>query len=148
MRSLHGTVQKDRGSIASRSIFMVLPVFLIGAFLVSCATEKAKWPPARYAKSKNEVMDDLRIRLGLTQEQEAKVLPVIEQSAQRKQDAFKIVLEDGASKCGLKDLLEKIQKDNEAQLAPILDKDQMKEYRRYEEGEQSLKAAMAKEKRR
>ncbi len=80
--------------------------------------------------STDEIMSRLKTRLNLTEDQEAKLRPVIEESIRKRQK----IVEDGSDdKKAMRSQLQELRWSTDMQIGKILTEDQMKEYQNLRE---------------
>jgi len=144
------------GPIYSRVIFNGRPPFINLFFIILAAgllvtatmacsslnTQKARRVPG--GKSADQIISDMKNRLNLTDEQEAKIRPIIEE--QVKNRAALIEKYRGQGREGMSSMrneLQALNQSTENQLQSILTKEQMEEYRKMqaEEREQMRKGS-------
>ena len=111
-------------------------VFLLAAiFLIQPMSVQAK-DFSNKNKSPEEIMLQLKERLKLTEEQETKIRPIIEDSIKKRNEILNNGTQDGKTK---KSALQELQWSIDMQLGKILTEEQMKEYQKLREEESEKK---------
>lgn len=108
-------------------------VLMLGVMACASSSEQRK-PPAIKAKSADDVMADIVLRLKLTEEQRGTVKPIIQSYADRRSDLLVNALQGGGS--NLKESFQYLRTDTEKMMAVVISEDQMKEFRKYLDEEQ------------
>jgi len=116
-------------------IFLMASILSVGALLSSLAgaQSRGRVPPGKNA---DQILSDMKSRLNLTDEQEAKIRPIIEEQI-KKRNAL-IEKYQGQGRQGRESLRSEMQalgKSTEDQLQPILTKEQMGNYQKMQEEE-------------
>ena len=117
-------------------IFIFLVVFIFSA----CASNNSKRSPSIRIKSTDQTMLDLRRRLNLTKENEAKVKPIVANYLKQKRTIVKDYSgSDGQNKMALYRELTRLDRETDLILAKFFTSTQMALYKHYQEDESRKK---------
>lgn len=108
--------------------FALIAFCLLGIFLTTSCIARQNYGHARGGKSFDQTMSDLKRRLNLTEEQVAKVHPIIWKSFEKRQ----ALRRQGGRSGSFQGREAKLEKDTERLLASVLTEKQMIEYMKYQ----------------
>lgn len=118
-----------------KSLAYAAHVFLLAAILLMQPISVQAKDSSNKNKSPEQIMSQLKEHLKLTEEQETKIMPIIEDSIKKRNEILNNGTRDGKTK---KSALQELQWSTDMQLGKILTEEQMKEYQKLRE-EQSEK---------
>lgn len=108
-------------------------VLILGIMACASSSEQRSRPPVIKAKTGDDVMLDIVLRLKLAEEQRMTVKPIIQSYADRRNDLIANSLQGGGS---LKENFLNLRADIEKMMAVTITEEQMKEFRKYLDEEQ------------
>ena len=120
---------------SSKSGFLVFIACLFLMSMVPFSTVGAQNAgPGPQGRSPDQIMAAIKTRLGLTEEQEAKIRPILEDESAKRHAIFEKYQGQGRqSRSSLRDELQQLRATTDQRLGTILTKTQMEEYRKMRE---------------
>jgi Spy/CpxP family protein refolding chaperone len=130
---LIGKLRRTLLVICDRSLLKSIALTIIALLLIGISTIPPSQAHAKEATrdaSPDEVMTQLRGRLNLTEAQQSKIRPIIEESFTKRREILK---SDTQDKQSIRTELQKLHWSTDIKLGAILTEEQMKEYQKFRE---------------
>jgi hypothetical protein len=106
---------------------------LVNPVLCTPAEGRGGWRN-RQGKTAQDILDDMKECLNLTEEQVAQAQPIIEDQVQKRRETFESWREEGSQdRQSLKDAMQSLQEATESQLATILTEEQLEGLRKMQD---------------
>jgi Spy/CpxP family protein refolding chaperone len=124
--------------------FSAIPVYLIGIItclvlvtIMTCSTAntfRRGGGPMPEGETADQIISNMKERLNLTEEQEVRIRPIIEEQSEKRREIIQKCQEQGRQGMEYsRNELQELQKTTEEQLGAVLTEEQMEEYRKIQE---------------